>query len=377
MPLPTPPAPFSHWMLAEIFAQPETLQATLDAYVADGAFRPDTTAAVRAWLQAQQQLVISASGSSRHAGLLAETALESATNLPVDVEYASEYTYKSIHTPSQSGVLVISQSGETADTLAALRRARSQGQPTLAVTNVIGSTMDREADVSMPTHAGREYAIPATKSFTAQLLVLELLTILAAESRGTMTAAQGAARLSAIAALPTLLREQLDVWKSATAQMAELVSTATSFLFLGRDLHFPIAREGALKLKESAYVHAEGYPAGELKHGPNALVSEGTPLVMVATVDRNDPDSALRHEKMVQLMSDMRQQGATILAVANEGDAEVARLADAVVTVKPATESVLAICEVVPLQMLAYFLATGRGIDVDRPRNLVKAVVAE
>lgn len=377
MSLPIPPVPFPHWMLAEIFEQPETLQATLDVYVADGNFRSETTSAVRSWLQSQRQLLISASGSSRHAGLLAETALETATNLPVDVEYASEYTYKSFHTPSQSGVVVISQSGETADTLAALRRARSQGQPTLAVTNVIGSTMDREADVSMPTHAGREYAIPATKSFTAQLLVLELITILAAESRGTMTTAQAAARLGSLATLPGLMRSQLEQWKSATSNMASLVSSASSFLFLGRDLHFPIAREGALKLKESAYVHAEGYPAGELKHGPNALVSEGTPLVMVATVDRNDPDSVLRHEKMTQLMSDMRQQGATILAVANEGDRVVADLATTTVTVTAAPEPILAICEVVPLQLLAYFLATGRGIDVDRPRNLVKAVVAE
>ncbi|MDE3104873.1 MAG: SIS domain-containing protein [Acidobacteriota bacterium] len=375
--LPPPPAGYPHWMLAEIYEQPTTLQATLDAYLSGGNFRADTTGAVREWLRSQHQLVISASGSSRHAGLLAETNLEAVTNLPVDVEYASEYAYKHFHTPAQSGVLVISQSGETADTLGALRRARDQRQPTLAVTNVIGSTMDLEADVSMPTHAGKERAIPATKSFTAQLMVLELITTLAAEVRGTLGAGQVAKRLANVLELPAQVQAQLDRWRDEAAAMAQRAKAANSFLYLGRDLHFPVAREGALKLKESAYVHAEGYPAGELKHGPNALVSEGTPLVMIATVDPDREDSVRRHGKMVQLMTEMRQQGATIFALANEGDAKVADLADAVLTVAPAPEPVLAISEVVPLQMLAYYVATQRGVDVDRPRNLVKAVVAE
>jgi glucosamine--fructose-6-phosphate aminotransferase (isomerizing) len=207
--------------------------------------------------------------------------------------------------------------------------------------------------------------------------VLQLLTLLASEARNTLPAEARSQRLRELQDVPNLVQAQLAAWHKTTEAMAAMVRDASSFLFLGRDLHYPIAREGALKLKESAYVHAEGYPAGELKHGPNALVSEGTPLVMIATVDQGDSNSVVRYDKVLQLMRDMKTQGATILAVCNQGDREVLQLASAAVEVQPATEPLLALCEVIPLQMLAYFLATARGIDVDRPRNLVKAVVTE
>ncbi|MEO6802906.1 MAG: SIS domain-containing protein [Granulicella sp.] len=372
------PSPFPHWMLREIHEQPATLAATLDRYVADGRFRDETCAPMRQWLQATKaEIVIAASGSSRHAGMVAELLIEDRSGIAVDVEYASEYSYRPADALKKAAVLVVSQSGETADTLAALRRANKAACPTLAITNVAASTMAREATASFPTEAGRERAIPATKSFSAQLLVLDLLALLAAESRGTLTEEELAGYLKELAGLPRLLESQLAGWESAVREISLQYREATSFLFLGRGVHYPIAREGALKLKESAYLHAEGYPSGELKHGPNALVSEGTPLVMLATVDCNDPDSVQRYEKVVQLMRDMREQGANILALANTADDTVASLATATISVEPTREALLTICEIVPLQMFAYFMAIHNGIDVDHPRNLVKAVVEE
>jgi glucosamine--fructose-6-phosphate aminotransferase (isomerizing) len=365
-------------MLHEIYAQPATLAATLDRYVKGDGFRADVCLPVRAWLQAaRSEIVIAASGSSRHAGMVAELMIEDLSGMAVDVEYASEYCYRSEKALKNAAVLVVSQSGETADTLAALRKANLAGHQTLAITNVPGSTMGREATVSFPTAAGRERAIPATKSFTAQLLNLYLLSLLAAESRGAIDAAELKAFLSELADVPSLVKRQLRGWEDSVRTIAEKYGAAKNFLFLGRGIHYPIAREGALKLKESAYLHAEGYPSGELKHGPNALVSDGTPLVMVATVDRSDAESAQRYEKVLQLMRDMREQGADILAIANTGDEKVEGLATQVIPVEETREALLPICEVIPLQLLSYFMAINNGIDVDHPRNLTKAVLAE
>ncbi|MBB5065534.1 SIS domain-containing protein [Granulicella mallensis] len=378
MPETQSPAPYAHWMLREIHEQPETLKATLNSYVEAQGFRAETCAPLRIWLKkASGKIVIAASGSSRHAGLAAELFFEDLSGIHVDVEYASEYTYRNETALGDAVVMVVSQSGETADTLAALRKAKLAGHETLAITNVASSTMAKEATVSFPTEAGRERAIPATKSFTAQLLNLYLLSLLAAESRGVLDAAEMEVRLAELRELPASVKAQLPEWESSVRAIAERYKTAKNFLFLGRGVHYPIAREGALKLKESAYLHAEGYPSGELKHGPNALVSEGTPLVMIATVDRNDSESVQRYEKIVQLMRDMREQGANILAIANTGDEVVAELATNVVFVEPAREALLPMLEVITLQLLAYFMAINNGIDVDHPRNLTKAVLAE
>ena len=375
---------FPHWMLREIHEQPETVKATLETYVSDGRFREESCGPIRQWLrEAGDKIVIAASGSSRHAALVAEVLIEDASGIAVDVEYASEYTYRSPGVLSggkgkvKPAVLVVSQSGETADTLAALRKAKSAGQRTLAITNVADSTMAREADASFPTAAGRERAIPATKSFTAQLVNVYLLSLLAAEFRGTLEPAEIELRLREIADLSGQIEEQLAGWLESVRVVAGRYREAQSFLFLGRSVHYPIAREGALKLKESSYLHAEGYPSGELKHGPNALVGEGIPLVMIATVDRSDASSVERYERVVQLMTDMREQGADILAVANKDDEVVKGLATNVIWVREALEALLPISEVIPLQMFAYFTAIDNGIDVDRPRNLVKAVIAE
>jgi glucosamine--fructose-6-phosphate aminotransferase (isomerizing) len=272
-------------------------------------------------------------------------------------------------------VIVISQSGETSDTLAALRRARASGEPTLSIANVYGSTMQREAAATMPLGAGPELAIQATKSFTCQLTALYLLALFEARQLGTLNAEELAAKIAELKALPGLIARQLDGWKAEMAVLARKYSDATTFLYLARGVHYAIAREGALKMKETSYVESEGYPTGELKHGPNALVSDQVPLVVLVTVDRALESSVERYEKSLQLLADLRVQGARVLALANTGDKDVAALATDCVFIEPASEHLLPLAEIVPLQMFAYFMAIERGVDVDRPRNLKKAVI--
>ena len=368
----------AHWMLREIYEQPATLLAAAERYTDGVSFRMKSCGHVLGWVgDIRSKLLIAASGSSRHAGMAGELLIEDLSALPVDVEYASEYCYRSEKALIDAAVMVVSQSGETVDTLAALRKAKLAGHQTLAITNVEGSTMDREATVCFPTIAGCERSIPATKSFTAQLLNLYLIGLMSAVSRHALDASALSIRLSEIARMPAQIEAQLRGWDDAARGIAGHYRMAENFLFLGRGIHYPIAREGALKLKESAYLHAEGYPSGELKHGPNALVAEGTPLVMLATVDRSEDDSVQRYGKIVQLMRDMRRQGARILAIANRGDTVVAGLADDTLFIDEMREPLLAISEVIPLQMFSYWMASHRGIDVDHPRNLNKAVLTE
>ena len=377
MPQTTSSRVFPHAMLEEIYQQPQALTATIERYAPGGTLSAEAFPNIAEILRGRQRLVIAASGSSRHAGLAGEIMLEDYAGLAVDVEYASEYSYRSTHTLHDPGVLVISQSGETADTLAALREARSRGLATVAITNNPGSTMAQEADSSLTTVAGKERAIPATKSFTTQLTVLYLLTLYLARLGGRMTSQTVSAHLQHLKELPTQLEVSLPTWDEQVSEIAKQLHTAKGFLYLGRAIHYPIAREGALKLKESAYMQAEGYPAGELKHGPNALVSSDAPLVILATRDKDDPDSLLRYEKTLQLMRDMHAQGATIFSVATEGDEEVPKLSKFSVAVPAVDEFLLTLLEVVPLQLFAYFTAVLNGVNVDAPRNLVKAVVVE
>jgi glucosamine--fructose-6-phosphate aminotransferase (isomerizing) len=365
---------FPHAMLAEMYEQPEAVERTLAHYLDGVGFREDVLGPARDLLRAHRDLVIAASGSSRHAGLAAEIMLEDAAGMAVDVEYASEYIARSAHTKRDPAVMVISQSGETADTLAALREAGKRGHPTLAVTNVAGSTMMREASVALPTLAGVEKAIPATKSFTAQLAVLRVLSLVAAEARGAMTSEQIRKGVEDLLLVPAAMKAQLAGWEAATSAAADVYAGAKSLMYLGRGIHYAMAREGALKLKESSYIHAEGYPAGELKHGPNALVSDEVPLVFLATVDRSDSESVFRYEKTLGLLEDLKKQGARLIVVGNRGDASVHAVASHVIEVAEASEYVLPMLEVVPLQMFAYFMAVRNGVDVDRPRNLVKSV---
>jgi glutamine---fructose-6-phosphate transaminase (isomerizing) len=369
---------FEHEMLREIYEQPAAIRRTMELYLTDGALRPDVAAMLTGWSIPEGEILIAASGSSRHSGLAAEILLEDLCGLAVDVEYASEYSCRGRDGQQASrhpSVLVLSQSGETSDTLAALREARLRGQKTLAITNAAGSSMEREADVSMPLAAGVERAIPATKSFTCQLVALYLLALYEGARVKQMDATALATHIAELQALTARVEAQLDAWREQTAALARKYVSAASFLFLGRGIHYAIAREGALKLKEASYVHAEGYPTGELKHGPNALVSDRVPLVALATVDRARDGSVLRYEKTLQLLREMKEQGATVIAIANVGDTEVADLVSDCVYVQPAPEYLLPIAEVIPLQMFAYFMALERGVNVDKPRNLSKAVV--
>ena len=361
-------------MLGEIHEQPEALERLLDACLDGDALKPMLFDSIRDWFREASQLVIVASGSSRHAGLAAEIMFEDRTGLAVDVEYASEYSYRGSNTTPHAAVLVISQSGETADTLAALREARRRGHATLAVTNVPGSTMMREADHALSTEAGKELAIPATKSFLNQLALLHLLALAAAEARGALSAEGVRTQIAAMRALPGQIRASLATWVERTQACAIAFSDAKTFLFLGRGVHYPIAREGALKLKESSYVHAEGYPSGEVLHGPNALVADDVPLVVLAAYDPALAESVTRHERTLNLLEILRRQGARVLAIANTGDAVVAALAEQTIEVPPAAEHLLPLLEVIPLQLFAYYVAIQNGIDVDRPRNLTKSV---
>jgi glucosamine--fructose-6-phosphate aminotransferase (isomerizing) len=364
-------------MLQEIYEQPDALAATISHYASEGLLLAESFPGIAEIFRGRQRLVIAASGSSRHAGLAGEIMLEDLAGLAVDVEYASEYVYRSTYTLHDPGVLVISQSGETADTLAALREAKSRGLNTTAITNNPASTMAREADSSLPTIAGKEKAIPATKSFTTQLCVLYLLTLYLARLGGRMTAQMVSSHLEQLERLPGLLEAALERWEALIEEVANGTRSACGFLYLGRAVHYAMAREGALKMKESAYIQAEGYPAGELKHGPNALVSPDAPLVVLATRDESDPDSLLRYQKTLQLMRDMHAQGATILSITTEGDQEAAMLSRYSIAVPPVSEFLLPLLEVVPLQLFAYFTAVLHGVNVDAPRNLVKAVVTE
>ena len=369
---------FAHEMLREIYEQPEALERTLRLYLDGGKLKPEVATVLEAWPNPAGEILIAASGSSRHSGLYAEILLEDLCGLAVDVEYASEYSVRGGHVTDDvrhPSVLVLSQSGETSDTLAALGEGRRRGQRTLAITNVAGSTMANEADVSMPLAAGREKAIPATKSFTCQLAVLFLLALYEGRRLGRMSDAALSKHIDELEALPAGLAAQLDGWREQMAVLAQKYASASTFLYLGRGIHYAIAREGALKLKEASYVHAEGYPAGELKHGPNALVSDRVPLVVVATVDRSLESSVVRYEKTVQLLRDMKQQGAKVIALGNADDAEIPALVSDFVPVQPASEYLLPILEVVPLQLFSYFMALAHSVDVDRPRNLSKAVV--
>ena len=377
VPLTAETTTFPHAMLREIYEQPQALAATIEHYAPGGPSTAETFQPAVDALGRRERLVIAASGSSRHAGLAGEIMLEDLAGVPVDVEYASEYTYRSTHTLHNPGVVVISQSGETADTLAALREAQARGLATVAITNNARSSMATEASASLPTFAGIERAIPATKSFTTQLAVLYTLALHLARFRGRMTQQAAEMHGRQLRGIPSLIQASVPSWHKQIEAITPQLEHSTTLLYLGRGAHYAIAREGALKLKESAYLNAEGYPAGELKHGPNALVSKDAPLIMIATADANDPDSLLRYSKVLQLMKDMREQGARIIALATEGDDEVPRYSDSCLFIPASNDLLCTILEVVPLQLLAYTLAIRRGIDVDRPRNLVKAVVEE
>jgi glucosamine--fructose-6-phosphate aminotransferase (isomerizing) len=367
----------SHVMRREIYEQPEAIAKTVQKHLQNDLIFPGELDAIESSLRPFEKLIIAASGSSRHAGLAGEIMIEDLSGVAVDVEYASEYCYRSTHAAVDPIVMVITQSGETADTIAAQREALTRGVKTIAISNVSPATIVREASAALITGAGPELAIPATKSFTTQVTILYLMALFLARKRGRMTSEVTRSYLERLLRLPHAIEQSLQTWDNLAEEFGAAHFKAEKFLYLGRGVHYAIAREGALKLKEISYAHAEGYPAGELKHGPNALVDEKLPVVVLATCDQADPDSVLRYKRTVDVMKEVKSRRGPLVAVATDGDHEVATVAEQVFYVPPAPELLLPIVEVIPLQLFAYHVAVNKGYDVDHPRNLVKAVVTE
>jgi glucosamine--fructose-6-phosphate aminotransferase (isomerizing) len=302
--------------------------------------------------------------------------IERLARVPVEVDYASEWRYRDPIVPADTITIVISQSGETADTIAAQREAKAKGSKTMAICNVVGSMITREAAGTIYTHAGPEIGVASTKAFTAQLTALYLFALYLGEVRGTISDEQARKLVHELTRIPGKL-EHLLTHEEDCEDLAKQYVRSQDFLFLGRGIHYPIALEGALKLKEISYIHAEGYPAGEMKHGPNALIDENLPVVIIATRDLKDPLSMLRYEKTSSNLKEVKARSGQVIAIATDGDHEIKEAADHVIFVPEAPEELLPILEIVPLQLLAYHIAVRRGCDVDQPRNLAKSVTVE
>ncbi len=328
-------------------------------------------------LKRAESINIAACGTSWHAALTGKYMIERLARLPVDVDYASEYRYRDpIAGPDALGLL-ITQSGETADTLAAQREMKALGLKTVAICNVVGAMVAREAHGAIYTHAGPEIGVASTKAFTAQLTALFLLAMKLGQLRGHLDKARSVELMEELGRVPAKIEEVLKGRSAQLEALAKEFATARDFLYLGRGIHFPIALEGALKLKEISYIHAEGYPAGEMKHGPNALIDETLPVVVLATRDEADPASKLRYEKTLSNIQEVTARSGRVIAVATEGDATIGELVEHVITIPPAPELLAPLIEIVPLQLLAYYIAVRRGCDVDQPRNLAKSVTVE
>jgi len=364
-------------MLREVYEQPAALRDTIKHNVKDTRILPTALYSVENALSGVRRIIIAASGSSRNAGLAGEIMMEDLADLAVDVEYSSEYVLRSTHAGPDSIILLVTQSGETADTIAAQREALERGAKTIAISNVADSTISREASAALITYAAPERAVPATKSFTAQLAVLYLFALFMARERKRITTEAAQQHLHELAALPGKIESHLATWDSHASEAANVVRDARAFLFLGRGIHYAIAREGALKLKEISYIQAEGMPAGELRHGPNALVDEKLVVITLATRDTSDHDSTLRFQKTLGVLEYVKSCRGRVIAIAAESDREVTKVAERVIFVPPAPELLLPILEVIPLQLFAYHFATINGCDVDHPRHLVKAVIRE
>ncbi len=363
-----------HAMWREIQEQPRAVADTLALYVEGDRLLPVFVEAIDAWLGTSRNIVIAASGSSRHAAIHGKAMIEGFAGFATQVQYASEYALATVNTPADAAVLVVSQSGETADSLEALRLAIGRGSRTLAITNVPGSRMALEAMVGLCTVAGPETAIPATKSFVTQLLLLHLISLAIATARGTLPEEEIRAAVHSLSRIPQLLQSQLQQDWSILEISAERCLAASPLVYLGRGLHYALACEGALKLKETAYVPAEAMPTGELKHGPIAMLGEAASLIILATRDLADPTSLRRYEKTTQLLLELKAQAVDVLAIATEGDERIESLTSRLIFTPAAGEPLSPFMTITPLQLLAYHAAVKKGVDVDRPRNLVKSV---
>jgi glucosamine--fructose-6-phosphate aminotransferase (isomerizing) len=372
-------AGYKHFMLKEINEQPRAVRDTTLGRVSldtGRVFLPDMKISPEEF-RSITGITIAACGTSWHAGLAGKFMIERLARLPVDVDYASEYRYRDpIPNASELGLL-ITQSGETADTIAAQHELIAKGSKTLAICNVVGAAVTRLAQGTITTNAGPEIGVASTKAFTAQLTALFTLALYLAQTRNTIDEATSLHLVTELSLIPGKIETILRSVDDLCCDLAKQFSTARDFLFLGRGIHYPIALEGALKLKEISYIHAEGYPAGEMKHGPNALIDETLPCVVIATQDPNDPSSVLKYEKTLSNIQEVTARSGRVIAIAIEGDTHIGQLVEHVIHIPAAPELLLPILEVVPLQLLAYHIAVRRGCDVDQPRNLAKSVTVE
>jgi glucosamine--fructose-6-phosphate aminotransferase (isomerizing) len=369
---------FKHFMLKEIYEQPRSVRDTTLGRISQetGHVFLDEMEITEAEFKAAKKINIAACGTSWHAAQAGKFMIESLARIPVEVDYASEWRYRDPIVAKDTITVLISQSGETADTIAAQREAKSKGSKTLAICNVVGSMITREASGTIYTHAGPEIGVASTKAFTGQLTALYLFALYLAQVRETITPEQARAKVQELTRLPGKL-EHLLTNEEACEDLAKEYSRSHDFLFLGRGIHYPIALEGALKLKEISYIHAEGYPAGEMKHGPNALIDENLPVVIIATCDPNSELSKVRYEKTISNLKEVKARSGKVIAIATEGDEDIKEAADHVLYVPAAPEDLSPILEIVPMQLLAYHIAVRRGCDVDQPRNLAKSVTVE
>jgi glucosamine--fructose-6-phosphate aminotransferase (isomerizing) len=370
---------YKHFMLKEIWEQPRAVRDTTLGRISleTGEIFLGEMKITDDHFRAATQVNIAACGTSWHSALAGKYMIERLARIPVEVDYASEYRYRDpIADPHALGML-ITQSGETADTLAAQREMIAKGSMTIAICNVVGSMVAREAHGTIYTHAGPEIGVASTKAFTAQLTALFLFALHLAQKRGTIASPESVALVDELSRIPGKIEEVLRQRDGECRQLAKVFASASNFLFLGRGIHFPIALEGALKLKEISYIHAEGYPAGEMKHGPNALIDEALPVVVLATSDANSPESMLRYEKTLSNIQEVTARSGRVIAVATEGNKQIRELVEHVIFVPHAPELLAPLLEVIPLQLLAYHIAVRRGCDVDQPRNLAKSVTVE
>ena len=365
---------YDTFMLKEIAEQPKAVADALRGRTsADGLVQLDEMRLADADLRAVTKVVVVACGTAAHAGMVAKYAIEHWTRIPVEVELASEFRYRDPIVGPDTLVIAISQSGETMDTLMALRHAKEQGARTLAICNTVGSTIPRESDAVLYTYAGPEIAVASTKAFLTQIIAAYLVGMYLAQVRGAMGAADIAAVMGDLANMPEAVDVTLDTTEPVRALARELAD-ATSVLFIGRHVGFPVALEGALKLKELAYMHAEGFAAGELKHGPIALIEEGVPVIVIVPSHAERP---VLHDKVLSAIQEVRARGARVIAIAEEGDERVTAFAETVIRVPAVPALMQPLVSTVPLQVFACELATAKGHDVDQPRNLAKSVTVE
>ncbi|NTV92554.1 MAG: glutamine--fructose-6-phosphate transaminase (isomerizing) [Chlorobiaceae bacterium] len=361
---------FEHFMLKEIFEQPSVMRDVMRGriHLEDNTLHLGGVKDHLDQLRKAKRIIICACGTSWHAGLIGEYLIEEFARIPVEVDYASEFRYRTPIISPDDVVMVISQSGETADTLAALRMAKEKGALVMGICNVVGSTIARETTCGMYTHAGPEIGVASTKAFTAQVIVLYMLALALSIGR-TIKDDEIALYLKELSEVPQkasrIIREHAEIHA-----IAKVYKDARNFLYLGRGFNFPVALEGALKLKEISYIHAEGYPAAEMKHGPIALIDKDMPVIFIATRDST-------YTKILSNIEEVRTRKGKVIAIATEGDQEIANLADHVIYIPYAAAPVTPLLTVIPLQLLSYYIATERGCNVDRPRNLAKSVTVE